>query len=961
MPQFDSISTMIDECFERDESRENNWYERYKATHEKVMVSPGSDESLELLWFVRDNAVSSLMQGNTSKKEFEGAKAKLRSITVQIADSPTPEMYDIAVKELEKLKSEGTFRYFYGALLNRVFAAIAPSKVTSSVKEPAFAQAANFINNYFKLGLSLTGNWFQNNVELKSALRQKLPDDYDDFKINIAIWNVYELLEDEKRKAVAQHEEAGIEAKSHFILQGNPEKFNIDEYLSNNIDIFWTASRYASEMSLGDIVTIWRSGQDAGAVARGTINVLPQTIKQLKESEYLGEDLWRDNNEPEETKKVGVELDGFRLSSNEGMLTREELKQDDTLRDALIIKSPQGTVFKLTENEATRINELWNAKQWLEDRFIQSQLTSPRKESITLSVKQYKDALSAKHIVNEKSLLLLKNIYNAPTSGQTSDKVALALGYPSTSPANGLLGKLSKRIAKYFEIEKDEIDNTYTGWWPLVLDPDGGKQDNKFIWKLRDNLRLALDELDLFKTLDRKLNPAKKQSKEVNSLNQIFYGPPGTGKTYTTIEASVRAAEPTFTYETRNELKLKYDELVSQKRIQFVTFHQSYGYEEFVEGLSAKTEGDQVSYYEKDGIFKTICKHAARGVAPPDNPIEDALNRFKDDIESQDTIALKTTKGKTFNVAYYGNTTFRVFPEETIQTDLGKGYAVSIDNIKRLYHSGEEADMYNVSYVRAILKHIVHQYKVPNIDEIRPNKPDNFVLIIDEINRGNISKVFGELITLIESSKRTGNDEAIEVVLPHSGERFSVPQNLYIIGTMNTADRSLAMMDTALRRRFDFIEMMPDYSVLAGVEVKGIALDQLLHKMNARIEALYDREHMLGHAFLIPVKKAASAGDESGAFQALKHVFINKFIPLLEEYFFDDWNKIRLVLGDNQKPESLQFIKAISHAYDDLFGNNHRLDSYINESQTFELATPFSQVWNEPAAYVGIFNSIDEL
>ena len=151
-----------------------------------------------------------------------------------------------------------------------------------------------------------------------------------------------------------------------------------------------------------------------------------------------------------------------------------------------------------------------------------------------------------------------------------------------------------------------------------------------------------------------------------------------------------------------------------------------------------------------------------------------------------------------------------------------------------------------------------HHFVLP---EYKTTKNQNYVLIIDEINRGNISKIFGELITLIEPSKRTGKDqtESLEVTLPVSGGKFSVPDNLYLIGTMNTADRSLAMMDTALRRRFDFIEMMPDYSVLkdAVIKHKNVKIDlaKLLKTMNKRIEVLYDREHTLGHAFLITVKQ----------------------------------------------------------------------------------------------------------
>ena len=160
------------------------------------------------------------------------------------------------------------------------------------------------------------------------------------------------------------------------------------------------------------------------------------------------------------------------------------------------------------------------------------------------------------------------------------------------------------------------------------------------------------------------------------------------------------------------------------------------------------------------------------------------------------------------------------------------------------------------------------------------------VLIIDEINRGNISRIFGELITLIEPSKRAGNDEAIEVTLPYSKEPFSVPNNLYIIGTMNTADRSLALMDTALRRRFDFIEMMPLPGLVTD-DLEGVNVRKMLEVMNQRIEVLYDREHTLGHAFLMNLH----------SIDDLRQAFKNKILPLLEEYFYDDWQKIRWVLG----------------------------------------------------------------
>jgi 5-methylcytosine-specific restriction protein B len=444
------------------------------------------------------------------------------------------------------------------------------------------------------------------------------------------------------------------------------------------------------------------------------------------------------------------------------------------------------------------------------------------------------------------------------------------------------------------------------------------------------------------------------------SLNQIFYGPPGTGKTYHTIEAAVSVAEPEFSYETRKQLKAKYDELVTKKRIRFVTFHQSYGYEEFVEGLRANSEDGAISYDVEPGIFKQVCEQAALGVEADQEPLAIAIGEFLLAIESSSQIELQTQTGKKFTVTYRGNKTLRVFPQASVNEKLDKGYAVSIDNIKKLYRGAALKTLYNPSYVKAILNHLITDYKVNPFKDIVGEGVKNFVLIIDEINRGNISKIFGELITLIEDSKRAhpSNTEALEVILPNSGDLFSVPSNLYLIGTMNTADRSLAMMDTALRRRFSFLEMMPNPYLFDGILVEGISLTKLLLTMNRRIEALYDREHTLGHAFFVPVMQAFESGDEQRAFEELKSVFTNKVIPLLKEYFFDDWNKIRLVLGDNQKPEYLQFVTQDEVPYQNLFGDNHGLDTYEQAQNTYSLVSHIEEgsVWDKPAAYQAIYN-----
>ncbi|HHC7343527.1 TPA: AAA family ATPase [Vibrio cholerae] len=512
-------------------------------------------------------------------------------------------------------------------------------------------------------------------------------------------------------------------------------------------------------------------------------------------------------------------------------------------------------------------------------------------------------------------------------------------------------------------------------------------------------------------------------------LNQILYGPPGTGKTYHTIEAAVKAAEPSFSWDSREELKAEYDRLVSDKRIRFVTFHQSYGYEEFVEGLRAVSNQDnQIEYPIQSGIFKQICQDAtASAMNQPatlkpnakiwklsidgvkssrvrdycfennlaaigwgdtgDMSSEERSAEEQDYFESLGALA-KSSIMEFSNRMAEGDIVVCVkgqwsiqavgvvsgdyqFREEGVEGRSGFCHVIPVDWLA----TGLDVNLYELNdNTRLTLKTCyeltrftpIELYEVLDKSGVKLNrgeqaesKKQNYVLIIDEINRGNISKVFGELITLIEPSKRKGQDEALELALPYSGKPFSVPDNLYIIGTMNTADRSLAMMDTALRRRFDFVEMMPNPSLLHGAVVKGIHLETLLKTLNERIEILYDREHTLGHAFFMPVKALLDENKEEEAFAKLVSVFQNKVIPLLQEYFFEDWHKIRLVLGDNQRVERLQFIGETTldeSKLNALFGAEHELNHYGDAPKRYELKPFTDEVWRQPETYIGIYS-----
>lgn len=452
---------------------------------------------------------------------------------------------------------------------------------------------------------------------------------------------------------------------------------------------------------------------------------------------------------------------------------------------------------------------------------------------------------------------------------------------------------------------------------------------------------------------------------ELAPLNSILYGPPGTGKTFNTVKLAVDAVDPYFAQKVENDQDLRatykeyYEELKQDGQIRFLTFHQSFGYEEFVEGLKASSDNGSISYDVEDGVFKQIVIEATKyrtfQESTTQHSFDSCWEAFCAELAEREFVEVPMSKA-SFKVIDFNDK--RIFFEKQ---GGSKDHTLSINTLRAIFNGEREYKSGLGVYYRPLvsyLKDLVSPTESNNIER------KNFVLIIDEINRGNISKIFGELITLIEPSKRLGKNEKLDTVLPYSGDVFSVPDNLYIIGTMNTADRSLAMMDTALRRRFDFIEMMPQPELFKDKVVKGIHLEQLLKTMNKRIEVLYDREHTLGHAFLIPVLDALNSDDntEEKAFSELKNTFKNKIIPLLEEYFFEDWNKIRLVLGDNRKDkdgfQQYIFVESKNEKYTDIFGENHGLETYEDTKTTFTLAdfNAHGSVWNNPTAYQAIYD-----
>ncbi|WP_376799181.1 McrB family protein [Campylobacter jejuni] len=460
-------------------------------------------------------------------------------------------------------------------------------------------------------------------------------------------------------------------------------------------------------------------------------------------------------------------------------------------------------------------------------------------------------------------------------------------------------------------------------------------------------------------------NNTQKMLNQNSSLNQILYGPPGTGKTYHTIDKALEILGKNL--ESRDDKKAKFDEYVKNGQIVFTTFHQSYGYEEFVEGIKPRIDSEEnskeIKYEIKDGIFKELCEKALDNY---ENSIlnADELNKkieLKEKVENFLNWLLETnepigkTKGGNFFVVEIDNKTIVIYSEGVERFDgifnLNLSIFMELLKYKDEFNNATEmfkkvfnrdyADRTHTYYFNLVKKFKAYEKQLTAKIENNKNNDNSlkpYIIIIDEINRGNVSKIFGELITLIEPSKRIGEKEELKVTLPYSGEKFGVPKNVYIIGTMNTADRSITSLDTALRRRFEFVEMMPDVSKLS-MDCEGINLQELLKAINTRIEYLLDREKTIGHAFFVSVENLND----------LKSIFQNKIIPLLQEYFYNDYALINAVLNDNgmifEDKKDDKYLQKIKN-----------LDSVNSEKSIYNIASFDDKIWDKIEIYQAIYN-----
>lgn len=564
-----------------------------------------------------------------------------------------------------------------------------------------------------------------------------------------------------------------------------------------------------------------------------------------------------------------------------------------------------------------------------------------------LQVQDWIDLLKNPKLYNSKAFIIIKGLYTLNGCASCTD---FALNFGQTP--NFFSGKMTEFANLILKLKKVKNPRSENLWFYNIFF-DCFIKDGKKYFVFRKELKEAIEILNFFNNQAKNDNSSKNK-KDINNKmknsyikNQILYGPPGTGKTYNTVVETMRIMMPKliqdYEHNLKDEnkdnqkrsddgkiinyefLKDKFDILKQQGRIEFVTFHQSYSYEEFVEGIKPVLNAEQIQYEKKKGVFKQICENASEKT---ESNFDEVYEKFINDViehydSSEEPYKLKTSKNRTFAISVNSknNLSLLTGPSFNHTGTLTK------HNLKHL------SDW--KYYATPIHKYLVDEFKLIENETVE-NRP--YVLIIDEINRGNISKIFGELITLLEEDKRVGEKNEVTVRLPYSEPdepAFGVPSNLYIIGTMNTSDRSIASVDIALRRRFKFKEMMPNENLIKEIGNKeawdvyddenkklySVNLVELLKTLNKRITLLLDRDHQIGHSYFLDLIKDNNCEIKEQLTETeLKEMWFSCIMPLLNEYFYGDWEKLQALLGQAEKNNKSKdkynsFIKVIENDF----------------------------------------------
>lgn len=685
-------------------------------------------------------------------------------------------------------------------------------------------------------------------------------------------------------------------AEQYWLFQGNPKMYDFETALKNNMISDWSVSAHKDKIKPGDKVILWLTGPNSGCYGLAEVTSEPYQADKSSDDE-----LWRVPNKIE--YKVGIKITHSFINNP---ILKDSISQADEV--ANLKAGNQGTNFSATKEEYSYFSKLinnnkqyWhyapgeNASMWNE--FYDKGIIALGWDNLG-NLKQYdsRDEI-------EKAL---RTIYGGEGS-KKNDISANDYFYNKIQIGDIIIVKKGrKELLGYGEVTSD-----------YYYDKD--RQDykssrkvkwiKKGSWKVDFNMALkTLTDITMYPTYHPGYNKyyelllgimngdkTKTTMKTNYPLNTIFYGPPGTGKTFNSI---LRAAQI-----IKNREVNSYSEALDifktnlHERIEFITFHQNYSYEDFIQGLRPETDNSSsLSFYKRDGVFKRIADKALENITAANKDsttlnkearFNIALERFKEVIEDQEEDFYLNDTAYIFEVE---KDAFRYTGERW--TNHTNGLRMKFSDLKEFYRndlSGRKEikklsnlsglAIQHASYFYLAYKEIL-KYLPEQIENLNSVEEQNYVIIIDEINRANISRVFGELITLIEPDKRSNGAIPLEAKLP-SGDKFIVPSNLYIIGTMNTADKSIALLDIALRRRFEFESLYPRYEI-DGEYIYDV---DILKRINDEIIASKGHDFQIGHAYFM--------GDNDNLVERMN----KKVIPLLLEYYMNDEKEVKDILG----------------------------------------------------------------
>lgn len=757
--------------------------------------------------------------------------------------------------------------------------------------------------HYLKLAEEVKDNYILGNIELQQLHKQIYPQtswNDDNLITQTFLYNMLEKRLGDKK--------VNLNNENYWIFQGNPKIYDISNALKNGHLKSWKVAAHKDTIKLGDKIILWQTGEKAGcyALAEVSSEVGKLAEEPLELQYYLSPSTDDGENN---TERVKIEITK-NLADNPVLWS--DIKDCPEFAD--FKAGNQGTNFSATEEEYNALMKIIASNKYPkvdgEEEFRQI-IKSHNKQDVI----HFFDFLDG--IIERFDI---KSDDSRVVTGTSSNRLNLTIGQRycwnlfSPKRRKGKFGVITKyktdKTTEFFQGNGEQpFYNDFDDYsfathnresvFSAISNEMARTKKSSFSEYNNEAYRKAIFDVAyrnyIFESSEFNLNSSleMKPTNQSIPLNQILYGPPGTGKTY-------QLKEDYFPKYTIKEASIT-SEAFFEETVRDLTWWQVIALALIERGTSKVNDllenrwvAGKANMSESKNVRATLwgnlqmhTVHESTTVAYTQRQVPLIFDKNEDKSWSLLENELHEQFPELYDILESVNN-FKANPQKEIKhyvfTTFHQSFSYEdfVEGIKPKLNT--EAENTDLSYQieNGVFKELCLRAQ---------SDPENkYALFIDEINRGNVSAIFGELITLIEPDKRIGAINEIKVRLPYSKTDFGVPSNIDIFGTMNTADRSVEALDTALRRRFSFKEIMPNPSLLEDIEFDGFNLDEVLETINERIEFLLDRDHTLGHSYFLNVA--------NGDTDALEEVFKNKVIPLLQEYFYHDYEKIALILGE---------------------------------------------------------------